>query len=71
MTTLSREETEALIAEVLEVYPEKAKKDRAKHLTVNDQSIEQSKKCITSHRKPLPGAMTVRGCAYALSLIHI
>jgi hypothetical protein len=25
-------ETEALIAEVLEVYPEKAKKDRAKHL---------------------------------------
>jgi hypothetical protein len=32
MTTLSREETDALIAEVLEVYPEKAKKDRAKHL---------------------------------------
>ena len=47
MTTLSREETEALIAEVLEVYPEKAKKDRSKHLAVNDQSIEQSKKiCV-------------------------
>ncbi len=65
MSTLSREETEALIAEVLEVYPEKARKDRAKHLAVNDQSIEQSKKCITANRKTLPGVMTVRGCAYA------
>ena len=26
---------------------------------------EQSKKCITSNRKSLPGVMTVRGCAYA------
>ena len=65
MTTLSREETEALIAEVLEVYPEKAKKDRQKHLAVNDQTVEQSKKCITSNRKSLPGVMTIRGCAYA------
>lgn len=65
MTTLSREETEALIQEVLEVYPDKAKKDRTKHLAVNDQSITQSKKCITSNRKSLPGVMTIRGCAYA------
>ncbi|TXT27284.1 MAG: nitrogenase molybdenum-iron protein alpha chain [Rhodocyclaceae bacterium] len=65
MTTLSREETDALIAEVLEVYPEKAQKDRAKHLATNDQTIEQSKKCITSNRKSLPGVMTIRGCAYA------
>ncbi len=65
MSQLSREEAEALIQEVLEVYPEKAQKDRAKHLAVNDQSIEQSKKCITSNRKSLPGVMTVRGCAYA------
>ena len=65
MSALTREESEALIQEVLEVYPEKARKDRAKHLAVNDQSIEQSKKCITSNRKSLPGAMTVRGCAYA------
>ena len=65
MSTLTREETESLIQEVLEVYPEKAKKDRAKHLAVNDQSIEQSKKCITSNRKSLPGVMTIRGCAYA------
>ena len=27
--------------------------------------LEQSKKCITSNRKLLPGVMTVRGCAYA------
>jgi nitrogenase molybdenum-iron protein alpha chain len=65
MSQLSREEAEALIQEVLEVYPEKAQKDRAKHLAVNDQSVEQSKKCITSNRKSLPGVMTVRGCAYA------
>ncbi|HWS12581.1 MAG TPA: nitrogenase molybdenum-iron protein alpha chain [Rhodocyclaceae bacterium] len=65
MANLTRNEAEALIQEVLEVYPEKAKKDRAKHLAVNDPSIEQSKKCITSNRKSLPGVMTVRGCAYA------
>jgi nitrogenase molybdenum-iron protein alpha chain len=65
MSALTREETEALIQEVLEVYPEKARKDREKHLAVNDKSIEQSKKCITSNRKSLPGVMTIRGCAYA------
>lgn len=65
MSVMSREETEALINEVLEVYPAKAKKDRAKHLTANDHEIEQSKKCITSNKKSLPGVMTIRGCAYA------
>jgi len=65
MTTLTREEAQALIQEVLEVYPEKARKDRAKHLMVNDTSLESSKKCITSNRKSLPGVMTMRGCAYA------
>ena len=65
MSTMTREETEALIQEVLEVYPEDAKKERAKHLAVNDRGIEQSKKCITSNTKSLPGVMTIRGCAYA------
>ena len=65
MTKLTRVETEDLIQEVLEVYPEKAKKDRVKHLAVNDPALEQSKKCITSNRRSLPGVMTVRGCAYA------
>ena len=53
MAALTREETEALIQEVLEVYPEQARKDRAKHLAVNDQSLEKSNKCITSNRKSL------------------
>lgn len=65
MSALTREETQALIQEVLEVYPEKAQKDRAKHLAVNNHDVEQSKKCIISNRKSLPGVMTVRGCAYA------
>src|SRR3989344_3587201 len=65
MSGMSREEVESLIQEVLEVYPEKAKKDRAKHLSPNDTSLEQSKKCITSNKKSLPGVMTIRGCAYA------
>jgi nitrogenase molybdenum-iron protein alpha chain len=65
MSALTREETEALIQEVLEVYPEEARESRRKHLAVNDTSIEQSKKCITSNKKSLPGVMTIRGCAYA------
>jgi nitrogenase molybdenum-iron protein alpha chain len=36
MSGMSREEVESLIQEVLEVYPEKARKDRVKHLAVND-----------------------------------
>jgi Nitrogenase molybdenum-iron protein, alpha and beta chains len=62
---MNRDEVQQLIQEVLEVYPKKAKKDRAKHLAVNDHSLEQSKKCIVSNRKSLPGVMTIRGCAYA------
>ena len=65
MSTMTTEQTEALIQEVLEVYPEKAKADRAKHLAANDPSVEQSNKCITSNKKSLPGVMTIRGCAYA------
>lgn len=64
MTSLTKDEAQALIQEVLEVYPEKAKKDRAKHLAVNDPANE-SQKCVTSNRKSLPGVMTIRGCAYA------
>ncbi|MFB9134943.1 nitrogenase molybdenum-iron protein alpha chain [Vibrio olivae] len=61
---MNKQETQAIIDEVLEVYPEVAREDRQKHLTVNDPSSEGSK-CITSNRKSLPGVMTVRGCAYA------
>ena len=65
MSVMTREETEALIQEVLEVYPEEAKQERAKHLAVNDQEVDKSSKCITSNKKSLPGVMTIRGCAYA------
>lgn len=66
MTKLSKDEAQALIQEVLEVYPEKAREDRAKHLAFNDtSSSEESQKCVTSNRKSLPGTMTIRGCAYA------
>ena len=65
MSSMNREEVQHLIQEVLEVYPEKARKDRAKHLMVNDKSLESAKKCITSNRKSVPGVMTMRGCAYA------
>ncbi|MDR3632227.1 MAG: nitrogenase molybdenum-iron protein alpha chain [Isosphaeraceae bacterium] len=65
MSVMTREETEALIQEVLEIYPEEARKDRAKHLSPNNPELEQSKKCITSNKKSLPGVMTIRGCAYA------
>ncbi len=62
--SMNKQETQALIDEVLEVYPEVAREDRKKHLAVNDPESEGSK-CITSNRKSLPGVMTVRGCAYA------
>ena len=65
MSKLTKKETEDLIQEVLEVYPEAARVEREKHLAINDQSLEKASNCLTSNRKSLPGAMTVRGCAYA------
>jgi nitrogenase molybdenum-iron protein alpha chain len=65
MSSLTRQENEALIQEVLEVYPDKAKKNRAKHLSVQDPDENASQKCVVSNKKSLPGVMTIRGCAYA------
>ena len=62
--SMNKAETQALINEVLEVYPDKAKKDRAKHLMANDTEATGSK-CVVANRKSLPGVMTARGCAYA------
>ncbi|MBF0109937.1 MAG: nitrogenase molybdenum-iron protein alpha chain [Magnetococcales bacterium] len=64
MSALTKEEARGLIQEVLELYPETARKDRAQHLAVNEQEGQQSN-CIVSNRKSLPGVMTARGCAYA------
>ena len=53
----------ALIDEVLEAYPEKAGKKRAKHLNVFESDKPDCG--VKSNIKSLPGAMTIRGCAYA------
>ena len=70
----SPEELESLIAEVLEAYPSKAAKKRAKHLSVTTATEEEpdpvtgiASKCdaTKSNIKSVPGVMTIRGCAYA------
>ncbi|MFO1127274.1 MAG: nitrogenase molybdenum-iron protein alpha chain [Rhodospirillales bacterium] len=54
---------ENLIKEVLEAYPEKTAKKRAKHLAV---STEGASDCgVKSNIKSIPGVMSIRGCAYA------
>lgn len=58
-------DTQKMIEEVLEAYPEKTRKDRAKHLTANDPSGQCSTCKVKSNVKSRPGVMTVRGCAYA------
>jgi nitrogenase molybdenum-iron protein alpha chain len=60
---ITKESTEALIAETLSVYPEKAKKKRAPHLGANDPASGAA--CVKSNKKTVPGVMSARGCAYA------
>lgn len=68
------EDYESLIQEVLEAYPVKSQKKRAKHLGVaapSDDAPDATtgivSKCDTtkSNIKSIPGVMTIRGCAYA------
>ena len=59
------EDTKKMIDEVLEVYPEKTKKDRAKHIAPNDPSGQCASCQVKSNVKSRPGVMTVRGCAFA------
>jgi nitrogenase molybdenum-iron protein alpha chain len=54
---------QALIEEVLEVYPEKTAKRRAKHLNVYEEGKTDCN--VKSNIKSIPGVMTIRGCAYA------
>lgn len=63
---LSVETNKKIIEEVLEAFPDKAKKDRAKHYEVAEQSVIESGKCsLKSNMKSRPGVMTARGCSYA------
>ncbi|NTW67176.1 MAG: nitrogenase molybdenum-iron protein alpha chain, partial [Nitrospirae bacterium] len=58
-------ETQKMIEEVLSAYPEKSKKERAKHLAANDPTGQCSSCQVKANVKSRPGVMTVRGCAYA------
>lgn len=52
-----------VVEEVLEVYPEKAKKNRRQHIAVKDSECATC--AVKSNSKTVPGIMTARGCAYA------
>jgi nitrogenase molybdenum-iron protein alpha chain len=51
------------IEDTLKEYPEKSKKERAKHFAINEP--EDTSCSVKSNKKSLPGVMTIRGCAYA------
>ncbi|MDR2151869.1 MAG: nitrogenase molybdenum-iron protein alpha chain [Helicobacteraceae bacterium] len=55
------------VEEILKKYPEKAQKDRVKHLGVGLPADESQKTCggVQSNKKTVPGVMSQRGCAYA------
>lgn len=65
MTDTIIQQNQALIQEVLEVFPDRTRKERAKHIMTVEPGMESVGKCIISNRKSQPGVMTVRGCAYA------
>lgn len=56
-----------IIEEVIEVYPEKTKDDRNKHIKVmqNNEECSSCGELPKSNRRSRPGVMTMRGCAYA------
>ena len=53
-----------VVEEVLELYPEKAKKNRRQHITIKENN-ECASCAVKSNSKTVPGLMTARGCAYA------
>ncbi|SDG20425.1 nitrogenase molybdenum-iron protein alpha chain [Desulfosporosinus hippei] len=52
-----------VVEDVLEVYPEKARKNRRQHIAVKDEGCASC--AVKSNSKTVPGLMTARGCAYA------
>ncbi|MDR2341754.1 MAG: nitrogenase molybdenum-iron protein alpha chain [Campylobacteraceae bacterium] len=67
MTTEALEDLQrAAIEEVLKAYPEKAQKDRAKHLGVDlPEGVKGACDSTKSNKQTVPGVMSQRGCAYA------
>jgi nitrogenase molybdenum-iron protein alpha chain len=60
---MSHEATKTMIGEVLETYPDKARKKRVKHVGVVEEPKNECN--VKSNVKSVPGVMTIRGCAYA------
>ena len=56
------EDKQKLIDDMLKVLPEKAARNRRKHIVVRDCSTEQH---IEADDKVIPGILTNRGCAFA------
>ena len=56
------EDKQKLVDEMLKVLPEKAARNRRKHIVVRDCSTEQH---IEADDKVIPGIITNRGCAFA------
>ena len=56
------EEKQLIVDNILKVLPEKAARNRRKHLVVRDCSTEQH---IEADDKVIPGILTNRGCAFA------
>ncbi|MDR3541727.1 MAG: nitrogenase molybdenum-iron protein alpha chain [Desulfosporosinus sp.] len=52
-----------VVEDVLEIYPDKAKKNRRQHIAVKDSECASC--AVKSNSKTVPGIMTARGCAYA------
>ncbi|MEJ2437739.1 MAG: hypothetical protein P8Y35_07115 [Sulfurovaceae bacterium] len=51
------------IEEVLEKYPEKARKNRAKHLGVDSpEGVKGACDTTKSNKQTVPGVMSERGC---------
>lgn len=63
---LNVEAKQQLVEDILEAYPEKARKDRQKHYQINTaESVSCGICTLKSNMKSRPGVMTIRGCAYA------
>ncbi|HEX9860437.1 MAG TPA: nitrogenase component 1, partial [Nitrospirota bacterium] len=68
---MKTKDVKGFVEELLSAYPEKARKNRAAHITVAEGAQEPAGEsscstcAIKSNVKSIPGVMTARGCAYA------
>lgn len=58
-------QTQKLIDDVLSAYPEKTRKERAKHIKPNDPTGQCATCAVKANVKSRPGVMTIRGCSFA------